>query len=143
MTLMQVARKAKIEHEQEKHNTSYASKLGVVSKLSSDQARNDNQETKGPTQELWLKWVKMQQQLMVAVKEAQSIPKNSNRSSTGVRGGKVRAPVPVGKGPIAQWQGNTQNSETSRNKHRPEGEMIRPRFNALIVKGWYICIVSA
>ena len=27
MTLMQAARKAKDEHEQEKHNTSYASKL--------------------------------------------------------------------------------------------------------------------
>ena len=56
---MQAARKSKGEHEQEKHNTSYASKLGVVCEALSDQTRNDNQDTKAPMQEPWSKWVEM------------------------------------------------------------------------------------
>ena len=75
MALMQVARKSKSEHEQEKHNTSYACKLGIVSDASSDQAGNDNQDTKAPMQELWSKWVEMQQQPMEVVKGAQSVLK--------------------------------------------------------------------
>ena len=47
MVWMQGARKVKGEHEQ-KHNTSYASKLGTVNYASSNQARNDNQDTKAP-----------------------------------------------------------------------------------------------
>ena len=72
MVLMRAARKAKGEHEQEKHNTSYASKLGIVSNASSDQARNENPHTKAPIQKPWLKWVDMQQQLITAVKGAET-----------------------------------------------------------------------
>ena len=74
MALMQAARKPKGEHEKEKHNTSYASKLGVVSEVSSNQAGNDNQDSKAAMQEPWSKWVKIQQQLMAAIKGAQSVP---------------------------------------------------------------------
>ena len=57
---MQVARKAEGEHEQEKHNTSYASKAGMVSKVLTKQARPDDQDLKGPMQEPWSKWIEMQ-----------------------------------------------------------------------------------
>ena len=53
MALMQVARKAEGKHEQEKHNTSYVSKLHIVSNASSDQAGNANQDTKAPMQDPW------------------------------------------------------------------------------------------
>ena len=46
MALMCVTGKAKGEYEQEKCNTSYASKSGVVSEASSKQAGNDNWDTK-------------------------------------------------------------------------------------------------
>ena len=59
MALMWVPRKVEVEHEQEKHNTSYASKLGVVSDALFKQAGNGNQDTKASIQEPWLNWVKM------------------------------------------------------------------------------------
>ena len=76
MALMLVSRKAKGEHKQEKHNTSYASKSGVVSDVSPKQAGDDYPDTNPPMQEPWSKWVKMQQQLMAAVKGAQHVQKN-------------------------------------------------------------------
>ena len=76
MALMQVARKSEGEHKQEKHNTSYAFKLSVVSDVLFDQAINDNPDTKAPTQDPWSKCVEMQQQLMAAVRGAQSALKN-------------------------------------------------------------------
>ena len=86
-------------------------------------------------QEPWSKWVKMQQQLMAAVKGAQSVPKPpSNRVPIGVRGGIVRVSVPVFKGPsikvivrMVMQPGTT--------KPRPEGEMTKTRFSAIIAKG--------
>ena len=48
MALMWVARKAKGQYEQKKHNTSYASKLGLVSEASSVHAGNNNQDAKAP-----------------------------------------------------------------------------------------------
>ena len=103
MALMQVAREAEGEHGQEMHNTSYASKVGMISEASSNQARNDDQDTKAPMQEVWSKWVEMQQQLMAAVKGAQSVPKkSSNRVPTWVRGGTVQVLVPVVRGLSSQ-----------------------------------------
>ena len=79
MALIWVARKAKGEHEQEKHHTSYASKSGIVSDASYNQAGNDNPDPKAPTQEPWSKWVELQQQLMAAVKGTQSMPKKKQQ----------------------------------------------------------------
>ena len=78
MALMHMARKAKGEHEQEKHNTSYAFKADIVSEVLTDLARPDDQDIKPPMQQPWSKWVKMQQQLMAAVKGPQSAPKRPN-----------------------------------------------------------------
>ena len=53
MALMRVARKAEGEHEQEKHNTSCTSKLGVVSEGLSNQegsANPDSEALRSPGQ---------------------------------------------------------------------------------------------
>ena len=107
------------------------------------QARNDNQDTKASMQEPWSKLVKMQQQLMAAAKGAQSaLKKISNRAPTGVRGGIVRAPAPVVKGSSKKPTVKTViQPETT--KPRPQGGMIKTRFNDIIVKGGGICIMSA
>ena len=55
---MRVARKAEGEHEQEKHNTSCTSKLGVVSEGPSNQGGSANANSEAPTQEPWSKWLK-------------------------------------------------------------------------------------
>ena len=115
----------------------------MVSEVSSDKARNDNQDTKVPMQEPWSKWVKMQQQLMAAVKGAQSAPKKtSNRVPMGLRGGIVRVPVPVVKGPSGKATDKIVIlPETT--EPRPEGEMIKIRLNAIAIKGGGICVMSA
>ena len=77
MTLMWAARKAEGEHEQENHSTSYASKAGMVSEVLTNQAGPGDQDTKAPMQEPWSKCVKMQQQLITAIKGAQSTSKET------------------------------------------------------------------
>ena len=54
----------------------------MVSKVSTDQARPDDQDTKVPNQAPWSKSVEMQQQLMAAVKGAQSMLIKTEQSST-------------------------------------------------------------
>ena len=66
--LWEAARKAEGEHDQVKYNTSCASKAGMVSEVSTDQARSDDQDTKAPTWEPWPKWVELQQQLLKGLK---------------------------------------------------------------------------
>ena len=78
-----MARKAEGEHKQEKHDNSCASKSGIVSEVPSIQEGNTNPDSKAPTHEPRSKWVEMQQQLMVAVKEAQSAPKKT--PTTGIQ----------------------------------------------------------
>ena len=51
MALMRATRKAEGEHEQEKHNTSIVSRLGVVSEGQSHQERTDNHDSETPTQQ--------------------------------------------------------------------------------------------
>ena len=113
MALMWAARKGKGKHEQEKHNTSYASKSGIVSEVASDQAGNDNQDTKASMQKPWPNWVKMQQQLMAAVTGAQSALKNPQQGSN--RGQRRNSQSTSTSSQRSQWQGNSQNSDTARN----------------------------
>ena len=109
-----MARKVKGEHEQEKHNTSYASKFGIVNDVSSDQAGNDNSDAKSPIMDPWSKWVKMQQHLMADVKRTQSEPKQtSDRVPTGVRRRSSKSTNTSGQ--WSQQQGNSQISDTARN----------------------------
>ena len=131
---MWVARKAKGEHEQEKHNTSYASKSGVVSHVSSDQARKDNPDTKVPMQEPWSRWVEMQQQLMAAVKVCQKPSSN--------RGQRRNSQSATTSSQSSQQQGSSQNGDTARNNQpRQEGGAIENRFCAIIAKGGGLCIM--
>ena len=79
MSLMQAARKAEGEHKQEKHNTSYVSKSGVVNNVSPEWPEMTT-DTKVPTKEPWSRWLEMQQQLKAAVKRVQNtLRKPSNR----------------------------------------------------------------
>ena len=55
MALMQVARKAEGEHEQEKHNTSCTYESGIVSEVLSNQEGNTNPDSKASTQGPWSK----------------------------------------------------------------------------------------
>ena len=77
MALMTVARKAEGKHEQEKHNASCTSKLGVFSEDPFKQEGSATPESEAPTQEPWSKWVEMEQQLMAAIKGAHNAPKKS------------------------------------------------------------------
>ena len=77
MALKRVGRKAKSEHEQEKHNSSCISKAGVVSKGLPIWERSADPDSEALTQEPWSKWVEMQQQLMAAVKGG---PKHTKRN---------------------------------------------------------------
>ena len=77
MVVMQAARKADGEHEQEKHNNSCGSEVSVVSDVPSCNEGNTEPEPKAPSQEPWAKLIEMQQQfyyLMAAVKGAQNAP---------------------------------------------------------------------
>ena len=77
MALMRVTIKAKGEHEQEKHNSSSSSQPGVISEGQSHQNGSASHDFETPTQEPWLKWIEMQQQLMAAIKGTQNVPKKS------------------------------------------------------------------
>ena len=91
MALMRAARKAEGEHEQEKHNTSCTSKLGVVSKALTNQEGSANLDMEAPTQEPWSKLVEMQQQL---VRFGQIHWRNPHdKGPSRVREGMVRAQV--------------------------------------------------
>ena len=94
-------------------------------------------------QEPWSKWTDLQQQLMATVKGVQSVlKKTSNWVPTGVRGGIVRVPATVVKGPSSKATVKIViQPETT--KPRPEGGTIQTRFNTIIVKGGGICITSA
>ena len=113
--------------------------MSIVSDASSNQARNDNLETKAPTQKPSSKWVKVEQQLLKGLKVCQKIQQQgSNRDQSRI----VRVLVPVVKGPSAMVAvKRVIQLETT--KPRPEGEIIETRFNAIIVKGGGICIMSA
>ena len=77
MALMHVTRKAEGEHEQEKHNSSCASKLGVVSHVPSGHERDINPASEASTQEPWAKWVEVQEQLMTTIKGTQNASKET------------------------------------------------------------------
>ena len=98
MALMIVARKAEGEYEEDKHNTSCASKLGVVREDPSNQEGSANPDSEAPTQEPWSKWVEMQWQLEATVKGAQSMPtKHHYRNPISIRERTVKALVPAAR----------------------------------------------
>ena len=136
MTLMWAARKAEGEHEQEKHNTSYASKAGMVSEASTDQARPDDQDIKAPMQEPWSKWVEMQQQLMAAVKGALSTLKKTQWQSS-TRGQRRNSQNTSANDPSSQWQGNSHNSGAARsNQTQTRGGNDRNQIQCYNCQGW-------
>ena len=55
--------------------------MDAVSKGQSPQQGRNNHDFETPTQEPWLKWVEMQQQLMTAIKGAQNALKNVHDKS--------------------------------------------------------------
>ena len=98
MTPMWVVRKAKGEHEQEKHNTSYVSKSGTVNDASpTKQVGNDNQDTKNHMQEPSQSGSKYNSSWWQLLKKLKECQKPSDRISIGVRGRIVRTPALVVK----------------------------------------------
>ena len=82
MAFMWAARKVEGKHEQEKHNSSSASKSGVVSNVLLGHEGNTSPDPEAPTQDPWAKWVEIQQQLMTAVKGTQNAPKKTQQQTS-------------------------------------------------------------
>ena len=139
---MWVARKVKGEHKQEKHNTLYASKAGMVSEVSTNQARPDDQDTKAPMQETWSMWFEMKQQLMAAVKGAQSMPKKTQWQSS-TRSQRRNIWNTGANDPNSQQQGNSCNHGTARSNQTHTRGMIELKSNVTIVKGGGTWAMSA
>ena len=114
MALMSTARKAEDEHEQEKHNTSCASKLGVVSKGPSNQEGITNPDSEAPTKQPWSKWVEMHKQLMAAIKGAQNALMKSTQQGSN-QGQRRNSQSTSTSSQRSQWQSNSQNNGTSQN----------------------------
>ena len=134
MALMTAARKAEGEHKQEKHTTSCTSKLGVVSEGPSNQEGSANPDSEGPTQGPWSKWVEMQQQLMVAVKGAQSMPKQTQqqRSNQGQRR-KIQSTSTNSQ--RSQCKSDGRNSGVAQiNQTQARVEVTTTRSNAIIAR---------
>ena len=141
VVLIWAARMAEGKQEEEKHNNSCSFKSGVVSDVPLGNEGNTNPDPEAPTWESWVKWVEMQQQLMVAVKGTQNALKPSQQGSNWGQRNNNQNTSKNGLRP--QRHSGNWNNDTARSNQRQAGGNNQNQVQCYNCQGWGICDIRA